>query len=554
MLELDKKFPEVDDISELVIKESDFNPAVFKEIESILKKDKKGVIENPYAASKHIIEYASEIGGGSDVAKLEKLASRLNSEGESFKNKLGNIFQPKCIGEFYDDTKIETRNASELFEYSRKNGEVPLVCLEHTLLVLALGNSMGLNVGAADVPTMREVINGKDNNKSPDKRREHIVPIVYVKNGKGKYSAVGLEIVSYGDKHNSFIHYPDSVNLNWADVVFNYINNLKWSKINQAQKLYSAAATLDLLLSKRADTDTLFLTNMAFREYEAGNYAKAVNLFNDVDKQHELIHGNSEKSHAKAKFYSAMCYYNLGEFEIAISKFSDFFPSENNDSFWNSKGKWNNGERLFFRCVPNIRGVEGAETLGEGMALWGDSILRIAEKEKRELSKEEFNQAYFLMDKSASFGFVNLYMERKLVEMDFKQILDGHLKLQDYNSKGALGRHVDAWKKDATEIYNKAISNKDKTKKKSIESAMVNFIYNNSLFHAKYLSEHGSQDPIFINNLRYFVLNDKLKNKIENEPIFKNAIGEKFYNFVMTTNVSDTYFDLKSAINKIIYL
>ncbi|MBU1704308.1 MAG: hypothetical protein KJ922_03005, partial [Nanoarchaeota archaeon] len=189
-------FPEVEDVDTLAIAVSDFDPKNLDSITSAFD----GNFEHPFKATPDMVAYAAKIAGDSDMGKLESLAELLGEQIGPIQKGLRFLgSKPVSLGTYYDEDKLETRNARELFEYSMEHGKVPLVCMEYTLLVLALGNAMGLKVGASEVSTNRET-NGKAVEGTADRRREHIVPVVYIKKENGKYAAVGVEIPEAGKK------------------------------------------------------------------------------------------------------------------------------------------------------------------------------------------------------------------------------------------------------------------------------------------------------------------------------------------------------------------
>lgn len=401
MINLDA-FPEVNDISNLIITEEQYDGSRFKDVWPVFSGDK-----NPYASNPEMKKYVSWFKDKPEAERLELLTNLMRDKNSSSQRILALLhLGPKNLGINYEPLKTETQDASEIFEHAIKQGSAPLICVEYTMLFLALGNAANLKVGAYTAPTFREIadINQEDAKEATDKRvrREHLVPAAFVKKPNDRFALIHIKIPS-GEEEELFTSYPDAQPLNWYRAVLSYINNYARSLEKRLIMLETHKWLLNDFLNRNANNSDILKMNKALELYSRGDYAAAKEEFIVLDKKHRKVHGSSTNSHAEAMFFSAKCQYQLKEYQEAIKTFESFFPPVKLREFWDGKGKYCPYPNLRDEQL-NYRGVRSQLSLAEGMMQWADSIQEIG-KANSSISAEDQAKIKFLIEKAKEFGY-----------------------------------------------------------------------------------------------------------------------------------------------------
>jgi len=398
MIDLDA-FPETGDISDLIITEEQYESSRFQDVWPVFLGDK-----NPYASTPEMKNYVSWFKDKPEAEKLEMLVNLMRDKNSLSQRVLALLrIGPKNLGTYYNASKIETENAQELFEHAKRHGSVPLICVEHTLLFLALGNAANLNVGAYTVPTFREKTEIASE-PARGVRREHVVPAVFIKKPNKKFAVIQVKSPSGEPGEELLVSYPDAEPLNWFQLTLSYINNYARSLEKKLFLMDAHRRMLDYFLSQHADASSLLMMNRAFELYDKKQYSDAKELFLNINKKHEKIHGTGPSAHAEAKLYIAKCDYQLRNYEGASNLFKAFFPPQNNTAFWKkSKGKYNLHSELSQEKL-DYRGVHNPLALAEGMIQWADAIQEL-NKQKGSADVEDDKKVKFLRQKAKDFGW-----------------------------------------------------------------------------------------------------------------------------------------------------
>ncbi|MGV8171296.1 MAG: hypothetical protein ACP5OA_01210 [Candidatus Woesearchaeota archaeon] len=536
MLKLDT-FPEIENIDALVIREDHFNSSLYESVKSAFP---NSTLENPYAATKKIKNYASELKHRNETKSVESLANALGKNDTSLE-KLAAFFGSKQrIGEYFDTSKIETRNARELFEYSMKNKKVPLVCLEHTLLVLAMGNSMGLNVGASMVPTFKTETNGTVEGNS-EEHREHIVPVFYVKKDNGKYAALTLDIVSKDS--DLFRVYPDSFPVDSNIVVLSYLNNFSNSLLKKINIIHNKRQALENLLSQNIDIHDILLRNKAVKLYFNKKYEEALPLFEKLEKQYEDMHGNSVNSHGEAKLYLAKCLIRLDKLTEAEAKFSEFFPNKEHE-LWKLIDP-NNKQSCRTR-FEEYRGVDDSKDIAQGMVMWAHALKEKYTKENKVLNLDEFDNLYRLYNSALDLGFYSINAFHALLELSYEKAL------KDNSHINTLTTQIHKIGKCLFDNCVAASKNTDVKNFNESQSNIQSFLYNMIHFYAS--SSMAQYNDYYIRkNLPIIVTNNVLRDSVVNDDSIKKLLPDKVLDDILKDNPIDKPFDLNTALKNVPY-